>query len=162
MHIYKNDSNIKSFGVILENSKNGASISKCVELEPIPDKTSLESDNILAIKSSINKAPECSFCNEHHTLENCLDFQAINVSERGRLLLQNELCFKCLSSSNPGHFAKSCDEHPPCPQCDKEHHSLMHGYNFKSLINKMQLCIWFKYMKVNQNGIRSKIVTPIF
>jgi hypothetical protein len=77
---------------------------------------------------------KCSFCVEGtHTLEDCHDFAEINVGERGSYLLQNRRCFNCLKSSSPQHMANNCEVQPSCKQCNKWHHTLMHGYNFKSL-----------------------------
>lgn len=77
---------------------------------------------------------KCVFCVEGtHTLENCHEFAEINVGERGSYALQNRLCFNCLKSTSPQHMANNCEVQPSCKQCNKRHHTLMHGYNYKSL-----------------------------
>ena len=66
----------------------------------------------------------CPVCTEHHLLENCRKFYAMSPSDRSKVVWDNRRCFKCLT---PDHLATHCTVTKVCAQCNKHHHTLLHG-----------------------------------
>lgn len=68
----------------------------------------------------------CLLCKvSGHNLQRCSRFRQKGIKERREFVLQERLCYLCLSK---GHVAKDCKRKDSClvASCGKRHHSLLH------------------------------------
>ena len=76
-------------------------------------------------------------CKQKHRLMNCLEFINKSLEEKKKFIVQNRLCWNCLSKS---HFVQNCNSHFRCKidNCKQLHHTLLHetSPNPPSTINK--------------------------
>lgn len=63
----------------------------------------------------------CLLHKKPHPLRKCRAFRGKPIDERRILLKENNVCFKCLSSSS--HMAKNCKIHVQCMECKSDRHS---------------------------------------
>jgi len=66
----------------------------------------------------------CPECNGSHILQKCEKFISASVDERHRMIKTRGLCFRCL---RPGHISSKCSSKSSCKECNKHHHTLLHG-----------------------------------
>lgn len=72
-------------------------------------------------KSSLN----CVLCpDKQHPLYTCPNFNTLAVNSRFDLAKKYHLCFNCLKK----HTKNDCKSKSTCKNCNKRHHSLLHGY----------------------------------
>ena len=72
----------------------------------------------------------CSISSQHHNIEDCSTFKALNVNQRAQLAKERRLCFRCLRHpSSNGHMAKSCNLRGRCriENYNRPHHRLIQG-----------------------------------
>ena len=58
-----------------------------------------------------------------HQLFACPDFKALDIEARRTYVMQNRVCFNCLSN---GHQVRQCRTRFRCKTCQKSHHTLLH------------------------------------
>ena len=69
-------------------------------------------------------APDCDACTGQHLLRDCKKFLGMTAQDRFNLIREKKRCFRCLRL---GHGVMSCQSKAKCKQCDKMHHTLLHG-----------------------------------
>lgn len=69
-----------------------------------------------------NPFSSCAVCDQNHSINNCKQFQSMNVSERREKVRSLRLCFTCLQS---GHFSTDC-KRAACIKCLGKHHEMLH------------------------------------
>ncbi|CAH2109180.1 unnamed protein product [Euphydryas editha] len=67
-------------------------------------------------------AKTCPMCEGEHFLVDCQKFQKASVQNRWATVKRSHVCFKCLRER---HRKESC-RRPPCKQCKRWHHHLLH------------------------------------
>ncbi|CAH2108828.1 unnamed protein product [Euphydryas editha] len=67
-------------------------------------------------------AKTCPMCDGGHFLVDCQKFQKASVQNRWATVKRSHVCFKCLQGR---HRKESCRK-PPCKQCKRWHHHLLH------------------------------------
>ena len=75
-------------------------------------------------KTFTNKKFNCLACKNDHKLMFCDEFLNKYVSDRKQFVIDQKLCFNCLSKN---HHVKDCiSEFTCCPEsCGKRHHTLL-------------------------------------
>ena len=84
---------------------------------------SFQSDNQLEKKPE-RVPPDCDACGDQHLLRDCPVFTGKSPQERLDLIFEKNRCYRCL---RVGHNTSSCNSQIKCKQCDKRHHTLLHG-----------------------------------
>ncbi|XP_023022263.2 uncharacterized protein [Leptinotarsa decemlineata] len=65
----------------------------------------------------------CAFCvGSNHIGEHCFKAQKMTLEQKKRILISNNICFRCLKA---GHTSKRCRGHPRCALCQKSHLVIM-------------------------------------
>ena len=67
-----------------------------------------------------NKDGLCPMHNKPHPLKKCRGFRKMSLDDRKRFLKENNICFRCCSSTT--HQAKSCETPVKCTECDSGKH----------------------------------------
>ncbi|CAH2102800.1 unnamed protein product [Euphydryas editha] len=67
-------------------------------------------------------AKTCPMCEGEHFLVDCQKFKKASVQNRWATVKRSHVCFKCLQGR---HRKESCRK-PPCKQCKRWHHHLLH------------------------------------
>lgn len=73
----------------------------------------------------------CPLCNGNHVLMQCDKFIDMNVKGRNNTVANLKLCKNCLYD----HGNKRCNSIKTCKKCNKQHHTLLHYYNFTTPTN---------------------------
>lgn len=68
----------------------------------------------------------CTECSEDHFISRCPRFLAMSVESRRQVVINNRLCWNCLSK---GHRQNVCKSTYTCKNCKGKHHSLLHTDN---------------------------------
>lgn len=68
--------------------------------------------------------PTCPVCSGTHSLPDCAKFLSKSVQERRQVVVNNQVCFNCLVSSN--HLSRNCGSYVHCGVCKCHHHTLLH------------------------------------
>ena len=90
--------------------------------EILPKATS-KTDDALGKSDDCNKI--CPLHKKPHPLYECRTFRQKPVGERIAFLRENEVCFKCCSSSS--HIARNCNVKVQCVECKSDrHHTALH------------------------------------
>ncbi len=76
------------------------------------------------LSDGMEKEKLCPLCKVHHWLRDCPKFLAMSKAQRRQFLRKNNRCYKCLRT---GHTTKDCPSSIKCPDCDGNHHRLIHG-----------------------------------
>ena len=67
----------------------------------------------------------CLIHKKPHPLRKCRAFREKHIEDRKKFLKENNVCFKCCSSSS--HIAKNCKTKIQCSECKSEkHHTALH------------------------------------
>ena len=76
-------------------------------------------------KTFTNKKFNCLACKNDHKLMFCDEFLNKYVSDRKQFVIDQKLCFNCLSKN---HHVKDCISEFTCrlESCGKKHHTLLH------------------------------------
>ena len=69
----------------------------------------------------------CQFCKNDHNLDSCQEFLLQPVIARRQFLMDERLCFGCLTT---GHIARQCRSKLTCNKCKKKHPTSMHIEDF--------------------------------
>ena len=64
----------------------------------------------------------CSICMGNHPVTKCVS----SYIEKYDIVRSKRLCFRCLK---PGHLSRDCQSRSNCTDCNKRHHSILHGVN---------------------------------
>ncbi|CAG4948680.1 unnamed protein product [Parnassius apollo] len=73
-------------------------------------------------RQSTEKTENCPMCQGGYFLVNCQKFQKTSVQDRWATVKKSHVCFKCLQGK---HRKESCEK-PPCKECKRSHHHLLH------------------------------------
>jgi hypothetical protein len=81
-------------------------------------------------KSPQFSLPPCALCTgQNHLMKDCVPFSKLNPKEKLRVIIDAEMCFKCLSKR---HLSNACTRTIKCFTCEKPHNSLLHDCLMKS------------------------------
>lgn len=97
---------------------------RTLELVTPPTVRSAMKDRVFHVSTKPEKT--CLMCKENHSLCRCKLFSKMQPLERNQYVLNNKLCFNCLT---PGHSAFKCRVPMSCRICKRRHHSLLHKPN---------------------------------
>ena len=79
--------------------------------------------------SAAHESSLCSCCGlSYHSPFKCETFISLSPEERRNLTQRKTLCMNCLRG---GHRARDCLSKRNCATCNKRHHTLLHGANFR-------------------------------
>ncbi|XP_040197421.1 uncharacterized protein LOC120930263 [Rana temporaria] len=68
---------------------------------------------------------QCPLHRKPHSLLKCRTFRAKSLEDRKTFLKENNICFKCCSSTS--HFARDCEVSAKCAECDStDHNTALH------------------------------------
>ncbi|XP_046145347.1 uncharacterized protein LOC123988738 [Osmia bicornis bicornis] len=65
----------------------------------------------------------CPVCKQNHLLYQCQTFQALEPSERFKLIKSQRRCVNCFSAK---HAKEQCHSQRSCKECKQRHHTLLH------------------------------------
>lgn len=68
----------------------------------------------------------CSICMGNHPVAKCIKLSTASLDEKYDIVRSKRLCFRCLK---PGHLSRDCQSRSNCRDCNKRHHTLLHGVN---------------------------------
>lgn len=68
---------------------------------------------------------KCPFCEAEHAPDKC--GKELQASDRKKLILRSRRCLRCLGV---GHMALACDKENLCAECQKPHHTMLHGAGY--------------------------------
>nr|XP_054604550.1 uncharacterized protein LOC129165413 [Nothobranchius furzeri] len=71
-------------------------------------------------KEAEDDKKQCPIHQKPHPLKKCRGFRIMPLDDRKKLLRENKLCFRCLTSTS--HQAKDCSVQIKCEECDSERH----------------------------------------
>ena len=69
----------------------------------------------------------CPFDGDEHRIIRCPKFTSATPNDRRIMLQKARRCFSCLEE---GHDTQECTRSIKCKECDKKHHTLLHGAKF--------------------------------
>ncbi|XP_065356442.1 uncharacterized protein LOC135950842 [Calliphora vicina] len=94
----------------------------------------------------------CVFCkSEQHKIQNCGEFQSLNLDAKWKVVNENKLCRQCLNSHRRKCFSKRvCD----ISNCTAKHHPLLHKYTISS--NPVEVATQGRSGSVNAHNDRSQ------
>ncbi|XP_065365528.1 uncharacterized protein LOC135958553 [Calliphora vicina] len=94
----------------------------------------------------------CVFCkSEQHKIQNCGEFQSLNLDAKWKVVNENKLCRQCLNSHRRKCFSKKvCD----ISNCTAKHHPLLHKYTISS--NPVEVATQGRSGSVNAHNDRSQ------
>ncbi|GBP95433.1 hypothetical protein EVAR_68848_1 [Eumeta japonica] len=69
----------------------------------------------------------CVICKSNHPLRNCPQFLKFDPQKRNKIVSNNNICINCLAYT---HVKKDCPSKFSCSHCKKDHHSLLHFFQF--------------------------------
>ncbi|XP_071956865.1 uncharacterized protein [Antedon mediterranea] len=77
--------------------------------------------------TEVNKSEGmCPLHNGQHPLVDCRNFLAKTYAAKKSFLKENQVCFRCLSSTS--HMARNCDRNVRCGECGSDRHpTVFHG-----------------------------------
>lgn len=78
-----------------------------------------------AIQGQVVDDKKCPFCGEDHAPDLCKKDMA--PADRKQHIMRTRRCLRCLGT---GHMANACPKENVCAQCNKPHHTLLHGAGY--------------------------------
>ncbi|XP_065355454.1 uncharacterized protein LOC135949918 [Calliphora vicina] len=88
---------------------------------------------------------------EQHKIQNCGEFQSLNLDAKWKVVNENKLCRQCLNSHRRKCFSKKvCD----ISNCTAKHHPLLHKYTISS--NPVEVATQGRSGSVNAHNDRSQ------
>ena len=82
-------------------------------------------------KNDKKKPPHCSLCNSSHDLDECRNFNEIEVEERSKFLSKQKLCDGCYEKISQSHTACNLPVQRTCTICAGKHTIGLHGFKLK-------------------------------
>ena len=86
----------------------------------------MKSRQINQTASPSTQLPPCSICMGNHPFAKCIKLSSASLDEKYNIVRSKRLCFRCLK---PGHLSRDCLSRSNCRDCNKRHHTLLHGVN---------------------------------
>ncbi|XP_011170485.2 uncharacterized protein LOC105203396 [Solenopsis invicta] len=96
-----------------------------VSAKPTPRATRVACSTAVTPKT---KSKTCSLCQGAHALTFCPKYKALPVAQRADQVKKLGACLNCVK---PGHQADSCPASGRCLVCGTNHHTTLHGLNFR-------------------------------
>ena len=75
--------------------------------------------------------PHCSLCNSSLDLDECRDFNQMEVEGRSKFLSKQKLCCGCYEKISQLHTACNCPIRRTCKICADKHPTGLHGFKLK-------------------------------
>ena len=82
-------------------------------------------------KNDKKKPPHCSLCNSSHDLDECRNFNEMEVEERSKFLSKQKLCDGCYEKISQLHTACNRPVQRTCKICAGKHTIGLHGFKLK-------------------------------
>ena len=77
------------------------------------------------------KPPHCPLCNSSHDLDECRNFNEMEVEGRSKFLSKQKLCYLCYQNILQSHTACNCPIRRTCKICAGKHPTGLHGFKLK-------------------------------
>ena len=77
------------------------------------------------------KPPHCPLCNSSHDLDECRNFNEMEVEGRSKFLSKQKLCYGCYEKIPQSHTARNCPIRRTCKICAGKHPTGLHGFKLK-------------------------------
>ena len=77
------------------------------------------------------KPPHCPLCNSSHDLDECRNFNEMEVEGRSKFLSKQKLCYLCYQNILQSHTARNCPIRRTCKICAGKHPTGLHGFKLK-------------------------------
>ena len=82
-------------------------------------------------KNDKKKPPQCPLCNSSHDLDECRNFNEMEVQGRSKFLSKQKLCYRCYEKILQSHTAHNCPIRRTCKICAGKHKTGLHGSKSK-------------------------------
>ena len=103
--------------------------------------TPMKSRQINQTTPTSTQLPPCSICMGNHPVAKCIKLSSASLDEKYDIVWSKRLCFRCLK---PAHLSRDCQSRSNCRDCNKRHHTLLHGVNLTNKTGQIH----------SQDGIR--------
>ena len=77
------------------------------------------------------KPPHCPLCNNGHDLDECRNFNEMEVVGRSKFLSKQKLCYVYCEKISQSHTARNCPNRRTSNICAGKHPTGLHGFNLK-------------------------------